>query len=169
MIFHPNQSYFRSCLRSSRQAHMNHCISLIACHLHCMYCFRTLLAHACRLGFFALVFFPLCLFHTCIAWFYVVFCPCFLSPLLVSHLHCVALLDAFSSCFLSPLLASYLHCVVLHSFPPSFCFPCACCTLALHGFCSAFCFIACICIRVVMLTVWSSYEPGYAPFGTLAA
>ena len=132
-----------------------------------MPCFHILFSRACRLGFSAIVFFPLCLFHTFIAWFYMVFCPCFLSHLLVSYLHCVVLLDAFCSCFLSPLLASHLRCVVLHSFPPSFCFPFVCCILALRGFCSAFCFIVCICIRAVMLTVWSSYEPGHDPFGTL--
>ena len=36
-------------------------------------------------------------------------------------------------------------------------------------FYSTFCFLACIAFRAVMLTVWSSHEPGFARFGTQAA
>ena len=34
-------------------------------------CFHILFSRACRLGFSTLVFFSLCLFYTCIVWFYV--------------------------------------------------------------------------------------------------
>ena len=121
-----------------------------------MPCFRTLFSRACRLGFSALVFFPLCLFHTCIVWFCLVFRPSFLSPLLAFTLA----LCGFNQCFIS-----YLHRLVFH---PRFVSP----SHVIHLHCmvlSVFCFITCICIRAVMFTIWSSYEPGLAPFGTLTA
>ena len=73
-------------------------------------------------------------------------CACCQTPVLVLCLALPVFPWLFRPCLLSPLHVD-LHCVVL----------------------SAFCFITCICIRAVMLTIWCSHEPGFAPFETQVA
>ena len=112
-------------------------------------CCRSLVSRFCALhrslsrGFPRLFSFPFACHILASCGFYSVYRIRLLSPLLVLRSHRVVLFGFSALVFLSPLHVA-LHCMVL----------------------SVFCFIAYICIRAVMLTVWSSHEPGFAWFGT---
>ena len=139
--------------------------------LRCQFCFSRRFLHfiafdtcldthaCCRTPVFGFV--------PCIACFPVVFHVSFLSPLHVIYLHRVVCL-VYRIHLLSPLLVLRSHRVVLFGFFALIFFPL--CMSYLHCvILSTFCFIACICIKAVMLTIWSSHEPGFARFGTQAA
>ena len=119
------------------------------CFDTCASCRTPVFSFTPRIARFPVVFCvvflsPLCTLTSC--GFYLVYRICLLSPLPILRSHRV-ILFGFSALVFFRFCISYLHCVVL----------------------SVFCFIACICIRAVMLTIWSSLEPGFARFGTLIA